>query len=106
MFAKLKAKLFASHVKDTTQAIVDVYLHQVEMYIKPLPELAGELAEIVVNNQDEIERAIKLGIKVRDEIIVVLEKHGKRIEKENKHLVKLVDIFGKKAEKLSGMIKL
>lgn len=105
LFAKLKAKLFAASVKDTTQAVIDVYMQQVKMYIEPLPELAGDLAEIVVNNQDEIERTIKLGIKMRDEVTAVLEKHAQRIDGQNEHLNELINKFGKKAEKLMRSIK-
>ena len=64
-----------------------------QFHNQPLPELAEDLAVVVINNQDEIERTLVLARKMQKELTIVFKKHQTRVKIENKELDALVSKF-------------
>lgn len=101
----LKAKFFAREVEITAQAGVEMYVGVLQAVLNPLPALAGDLAQIIVLNQSEIERSILLAKKIYSEVSLVLEEHAHRVEAENENVKALTETFMLKLKELRAMIK-
>lgn len=100
----LKAKFFAKEVEATAQAGIEMYMGIIQSVLNPLPKLAGDLAQIIVINQDEIERSILLGKKIYSEVSLVLEAHAESVEAENENVKALMNEFMNRFKKLRAMI--
>lgn len=100
----LKAKLFARKVELTAQAGIEMYMGIVQSVLDPLPKLAGDLAQIIVINQAEIERSLLLGRKMYSEVSLVLKAHAESIEAENANVKWLTDRFMTQFNELRDMV--
>lgn len=101
----VKAKLFANQVEQATQASIDLYVGVVNSVLTPIPAVAGEIAKIVVNNQDEIERSIVLAKKLKGELEVVWKTYESQVNEANPELKKLSKDFEKKLNTIIKMFK-
>lgn len=101
----IKAKLFADRVEQAAQACVDWYMGTVESIVVPIPALAGQVAKVIVNNQDEIERSIKLAKKIKAELDPIIEQYMADVNDANPELKKLGRDMQLKVRHLMKMLR-
>lgn len=79
-FAKLQGYIAKRRVERAAQEFVDTAIGTTDVVLNKFPPLLGSLTQVLINNKTEIEAAIKTGIKVKNEMHVILEEFAKEMQ--------------------------